>query len=121
MSGFFDVGEDAIERWHQICMRHYARIWSLRSAKVQKNCQAKHGHACNNVSLKNIIANANNAEKRNLKRNEKLSTQNKLRKKYIREQRRIRIKEETKEEPRVQMKIHREQAKEECPNPHAIK
>ena len=40
MNGFFDMGEDAIERWHQFRMRHYARIRSLRSAQVQKNCQA---------------------------------------------------------------------------------
>ena len=26
MNGFFDMGEDAIERWHQIRMRHHARI-----------------------------------------------------------------------------------------------
>ena len=83
MNGFFDVGEDSIGRWHQIRMRHCARIRSLRSAQTQKNCQAKHEHACNNVSLKNIITNVNNATKRNLKRNEKLSTQRELIKKIF--------------------------------------
>ena len=30
---------------------------------MQKNCQAKCEHTCNNVILKSIIANANNAKK----------------------------------------------------------
>ena len=29
MNGFFDMGEDAIERWNQIRMRHHARIITL--------------------------------------------------------------------------------------------
>ena len=75
MNGFFDMGEDAIERWHQIRMRHHARIRSLRSAQVQKNCQEKYEHTCNGLSLKNIITNVNNTTKRNLKKDGKLSMQ----------------------------------------------
>ena len=31
MYGFFDMGEDAIERWHQTRMDHHTRIRALRS------------------------------------------------------------------------------------------
>ena len=58
--------------------------------------------------------------KKKLKKEWKIEHPKRINKKNIREQRRIRIKEEIKEEPRVQMKTHREQAKEEYANSHAI-
>ena len=36
MNGVFDMGEDAIERWHQVRTHHFARIRSLRSEENQK-------------------------------------------------------------------------------------
>ena len=36
MNGFYDMGEDDIERWHQIRMQHYARIRILRSLDIPK-------------------------------------------------------------------------------------
>ena len=68
MSGFFDMGEDSIERWHQIRMRRHARIRSLRSAQRQKNSQAKHKNAHNNVTMKDFITKFNDATRRNLRR-----------------------------------------------------
>lgn len=38
---FYDMDEDVIERWHQICLRHYTRIRNLRSIEKQKVNQAK--------------------------------------------------------------------------------
>ena len=36
LNDFFDAGEDAIERWCQMRIRHHARIVGLRSADRQK-------------------------------------------------------------------------------------
>ena len=57
------MGEDAIERWHQIRMRHYARIKGLRSIARQKNSQAKYEctttHVEINKTLDKVIAETN--------------------------------------------------------------
>ena len=50
----------------------------------------------------------------------KLNAQRELMKKNARDQRRMRRKEETQEEPRLQMKTHMEKAKEDYVNSHAI-
>ena len=42
LSEFYDIGEDAIERLHQIRLRHFARIRNLRIIEKQKENQAKH-------------------------------------------------------------------------------
>lgn len=67
MNGFKDMGEDAIERWHQICMRHHSRIRLLQSEHKQKNNQAKHEHIINSYAAKEIITSINNKTKRNMK------------------------------------------------------
>ena len=33
MNGILHIGEEAIERWHEIRMRHHSRIRALRSDK----------------------------------------------------------------------------------------
>ena len=55
MNGFFDMGEDAIEIWHQTRMHHHARIRSLRSDQRQKNSQAKFEHVANTTNLKKLL------------------------------------------------------------------
>ena len=52
MNGLFDMGEDTIERWHQIRMCHHARIRTLRSSQRKKNSQAKYEHVHNNTTMK---------------------------------------------------------------------
>ena len=37
LNGFYDMGEEAIERWYQMRMRHHAHIKGLRSIAKQKN------------------------------------------------------------------------------------
>lgn len=108
MNRFFDIAEDAIERWHHIHMHHYARIRALRSAERQKNSQAKYDHTHNITAMKNIITKVNK------------NTQRELRTKNIREQCRMRIKGKMQEEPRLQMKTHKEQAKGNYVNSYAI-
>ena len=114
------MGEDAIERWHQIRMRHHARIRSLRSDQRQKNSQAKFEHATNNANLKKIITDVNAKTKRNMKKDQSLSSQREERRKSFREQRRNKVKEEVQEEPRIQMKTPREQAKEDYIASHSV-
>lgn len=59
MNGFFDMGKDAIEHWHQICTWHNARIRSLRSKERQKLNIAKYEHITNNYKINNIISDVN--------------------------------------------------------------
>ena len=56
MNAFYDMGEDTIERWHQIRMRHYARIRSLRSLNMQKQNQAKYECTQINQDIAETIA-----------------------------------------------------------------
>ena len=64
------MGEDAIERWHQIRTRHFARIRSLRSEEKQKLNAAKHEHTANEHNVNNIISNVANETKRSFKKEE---------------------------------------------------
>ena len=67
MNRFYDMGEDAIERWHQIQMRHYARIRSLRSIEKQKANQAKYEFTTTSESINNVIKDVNEKTKRKFK------------------------------------------------------
>ena len=61
---FFYMGEDSIERQNQIYMGHHARMRAPRSSQRQKNSQAKHEHAHNNATMKNIITKVSNVIKK---------------------------------------------------------
>ena len=58
--------------------------------------------------------------KRNMKKDQSLSSQREERRKSFREQRRNKVKEEVQEEPRIQIKTPREQAKEDCIASHSV-
>ena len=85
-------------------MHHHARIRALRSDQKQNSCQEKYEHANTSTNFKNIIYDVNDKTKRNFKRNDRLSNQNKLTKNSIRELRINKVKEEIREEPKFQMK-----------------
>ena len=109
---FFNTGEDVIERWHQIRVRHYARIRSIMSLHRQKSSQAKYEHAHCNVDIKNAITKVNEETKRNFKKNHiPMKTKNTSRNKSIRVARRNKVKREVEEETRRQMLTHRERDK----------
>ena len=48
------MGEDAIKRWHQIRLRHHARIRNLRIIGKQKENQAKCQEIRNGQSIKDV-------------------------------------------------------------------
>ena len=111
MNGFFDMGEDAIERWHQIRMRHHARIRSLRSENLQKQNQSKYEFTTTNSDIQKLIEDVNNKRKRNIERRISLKSQNDNIKREARITRRRTIKQEVENEPRVKMKTPREKLK----------
>ena len=41
MNSFFGMGQDAIERWHQMRMRHHVMIIMLRSDQKQKKISSE--------------------------------------------------------------------------------
>ena len=55
LRGFYDMGEDSIERWHQIRLRCHHRIRHLRSIEKQKENQAKQQEVQNDQSIKDAI------------------------------------------------------------------
>ena len=121
LNGFYDMGEDAIERWHQIRLKHHARIRSLRNMQKQKNDQAKCQEMQNNSDLKEITCKVNNNSKRKFKDNhisKKLTTTN--RKKAARTATRNRIKTEVEQEDRKVMPTPRERQMQEYKNNHNL-
>ena len=64
---FFDMGEDAIECWHQTRTRHDARTRSLRSKERQKLNIAKHEHVSNDAKINNIVSDVNEKQRDTLK------------------------------------------------------
>ena len=64
MNGLYDMVEDAIERWHQICMRYHTRIKSLRSLHKKQQNQTKHEHATINAEFNNFIEDVKEKRKR---------------------------------------------------------
>ena len=83
MNGFFDMGEDAIERWHQTRTRHFARIRSLRSEEKQKFNAAKYEHVTNDHDVNNIVHEVAKETKRNFKTKESATLKTRNDKKTI--------------------------------------
>ena len=116
MNGFFDMGEDAIERWHQIRTRHDARMRSLRSKERQKLNIAKHEHVTNNANVNNVMSDVNEKTEKNFKSRttNAIKTRNSERKKSARDERRAAVKVEVENEDRAIMPTNRDRLKEEC-------
>lgn len=55
MNGFFDMGEDVIEGWHQTRAHHRGSIRRLRSNQIQKIIQAKYEDANVNTNLRKYL------------------------------------------------------------------
>jgi len=121
MNGFYDMGEDAIERWHQIRLRHETRIRCLRSLNKQKENQAKYEYATTNPTINKIIEEVKNKSKRKWGSNhvnKKAATSD--RKKSARISTCERIKSEIELELRTIMKTTRELLKDDYKNAHAM-
>ena len=63
LNGFYDVGEDSIEQWHQISLRHHDWIRFLRSAHKQNHSQAKNQLITSNTEFNNVIADTKEKKK----------------------------------------------------------
>ena len=113
MNGSFDMGEDMIERWHQIRVRHQERIRRLRSENMQKNNAAKCEHAANDKLMTNAIDEVCANAKRNFKRKPEESKKviNQERKKGRRLATRIDMKQEIEAEDRTIAPTNRERLK----------
>ena len=119
LNGFYEMGEDAIERWHQIRMRHHARIRSLRSQALQKRNQSKHKFATTDDSICAIAQEVKTSSKRNRALNTAtLKERNESRKKAARLNYREGVKEEVKNEERVRILTPHEKAKEDYKRDH---
>lgn len=121
LNGFYDMGEDAIERWHQIRMRHHARIRSLRSQALQKRNQSKCEFATTDNSICEIMQEVKTSSKRNRTQNTAtLKERNESRKKAARLNYREGVKEEVKNEERVRILTPHEKAKEDYKRDHNL-
>ena len=121
LNGFYDMGEDAIERWHQIRMRHHARIRSLRSQALQKCNQSKYEFTATDNSICEIIQEVKTSSKRNRVQNTAtLKESNESRKKTVRLNYREGVKEEVKNEERVRILTPHEKAKEDYKRDHNL-
>ena len=122
MSVFFDMGEDAIERWHQMRTRHFARIRSLRSEEKQRLNAAKHEHTANDHDVNNIMSNVANETKKHFKKEESatLKIRKSQTKKELREAKRLEAKGEIEEEDRTTTLTSRERLKQEHKESHDV-
>ena len=122
MNVFFDMGEDAIERWYQVRTRHFARIRSLRSEEKQKLNAAKHEHAANDHNINNATSNVANEAKRNVKKEESATLKNRKSqtKKELREAKRLEVKGEIEEEDHTMMPTSRERLKQDHEESHDV-
>ena len=96
INGFFDMGEDSIERWHQTRARHDARMRSLRSKEKQKLNIAKYEHVTNNSKINTIMSDVNEKTKTKFKSRttNAIKTRNSERKKSARDEHRDAVKVE---------------------------
>ena len=109
LDGFYDMGEDAIERWHQMRLKHYARVRNLRNLERQKDIQAKHQEVQNDHSTKEVINEVNTLRKRKFKIDHvSKATLNSQRKKNARTSTRERIKNEVEQDERKTLPTPRE-------------
>ena len=120
LNGFFDMGEDCIERWHQIRMRHYARIRCLRSENLQKINQAKYEFTTTNDEINNIIKKVNEGTKRKRNNADTLARQNHSTKRKVRQTKRDEVKVEVLNEDRKILPTHHDRLKEEYKSNHNL-
>ena len=66
MNSFCNMGEDSIERWYQVCMRHHAQTRSIKSFHKQKRNQAKHQLTVINAEVNNVIEDTKEKRKKQM-------------------------------------------------------
>ena len=121
LDGFYDMGEDAIERWHQTRLKHYARVRNLRNLERQKDNQAKYQEIQNDHSIKEVINEVKTLSKRKFKTDHvSKATLNSQRKKSARIHTRERIKNEVEEEERNTLPTPRERQMNEYKASHNL-
>ena len=121
LNGFYEMGDDAIERWHQIRMRHHTRIRPLRSQALQKRNQSKYEFATTDDSICEIMQEVKTSSKRNrIQNTATLKERNESRKKTARLNYREGVKEEVKNEERVRILTPHEKAKEDHKRDHDL-